>query len=230
MSRLTPPDTSRAQRIGQIARTADRQSSSLANSAVVDEAFIRAFNEQFAGLPILDDQEKIRVVSQLANTIRHERKRQLETVIEIGRAFCRTEDSFTREEWHRLLAATQALFGMSKNTACMYRAVARAVDAGRIPRDLCPPSFSTAYTLTTYTDSQLDLAREQGLVRPDVTRRELVVFKKRLLSKKRSRSGRSSSPLSSLLKKRERLYKELEKLEAKIAEAERQAAASRTVA
>ncbi|MCL1512569.1 hypothetical protein DTI93_09260 [Parasaccharibacter sp. TMW 2.1884] len=230
MSRLTPPDTSRAQRIGQIARTADRQSSSLANSAVVDEAFIRVFNEQFAGLPILDDQEKIRVVSQLANTIRHERKRQLETVIEIGRAFCRTEDSFTREEWHRLLAATQALFGMSKNTACMYRAVARAVDAGRIPRDLCPPSFSTAYTLTTYTDSQLDLAREQGLVRPDVTRRELVVFKKRLLSKKRSRSGRSSSPLSSLLKKRERLYKELEKLEVKIAEAERQAAVSRTMA
>lgn len=227
MSKLmTSPDMSRANKIGNAIKKPDRQSRSLANSAVTDERFVVLFQEKFSGMDTLDDQAKIQAVSTLANVLKHEKKRQLDTVIEIGRAFCQTEDIFSRAEWGHLMSYTQELFGMSKHTACMYRNVARDLDSGRIPKELCPPSFSTAYQLTTYTDTQLTLALEQGIITPEISRREAVAFKQKHLRAKKKNGTKATQKnsrkrLLSLKKERERLYKKLEKIEAQIAEEEK---------
>lgn len=215
MSKFSAPDLSRTQKIGAAAAAPDRQSRSLADSAVTDEKFVTLFNEKFSGMEVLQNQEKIRSVSLLANTIRHEKKKQIDSVIAIGRAFCQTEGVFSREEWGLLMQYTQELFGMTKHTASMYRNVARAIDEGLLPKEICPPSFSTAYVLTTYNDRQLELAKKEGLITPELTRKEAVAFKKKHANRPKSRlkKGGPEWRRKQLIKEQGRLFRRLEAIE-----------------
>lgn len=219
MSKFSAPDLSRTQKIGAAITAPDRQSQSLADSAVADEKFVTVFQEKFSGLDILGDQVKIRSVSLLANTIRHEKKKQIDSVIAIGRAFRQTEGVFSREEWGLLMQYTQELFGMTKHTASMYRNVARAIDEGLFPKELCPPSFSTAYVLTTYNERQLELAKRQGFITPELTRKEALAFKKKHASRPKGRTRRDGPEKRrrQLVREQERLYRRIEAIEAELA-------------
>lgn len=213
MSRFSAPDLSRTQKIGAAAAAPDRQSRSLADSAVTDEKFALAFNEKFSGMEI--SQEKIHSVTILANTIRQEKTKQIDSVIAIGRAFCQTEGVFSRDEWNLLMQYTQELFGMTKHTASMYRNVAKAIDSGLIPKEVCPPSFSTAYVLTTYNPRQLELAKKEGLITPELTRAEAVAFKKRHANRSRGRLRKNSPEKRrrQLVREQERLYRRIEAID-----------------
>jgi hypothetical protein len=156
----------------------DEQALGLRNLEVADERFVRAFEEHFAGTDVLQNREKVRAATILRNSIQRGHEKQLDAIIEMGRALIRAERAFTRKEWDHLLAGGQRLIGLPKNTASMYRAIARDIDAGRLPRALCPESFSTAYVLTTYEDWRLDAAKQRGLLRPTVTRKEIEQFKR----------------------------------------------------
>lgn len=215
MSKFSTPDLSRTQKIGAAAIAPDRQSQSLASSAVTDENFVATFQEKFSGMELLENQEKIRSVSLLANTIRHEKTKQIESAIAIGRAFCQTEGIFSREEWALLMQYTQELFGMTKHTASMYRNVAKAIDGGIIPKEICPPSFSTAYVLTTYNNRQLELAKKEGLITPELTRKEAVAFKKRHADRPKNRLKKNSPEKRrrELIKEQSKLYRRLEAID-----------------
>ncbi len=156
----------------------DEQALGLRNLEVADESFVQAFEEHFAGTDVLQNREKVRAATILRNSIKRGHEKQLDAIIEMGRALIRAERAFTRKEWDHLLAGGQRLIGLPKNTASMYRAIARDIDAGRLPRALCPESFSTAYVLTTYEDWRLDAAKQKGLLRPTVTRKEIEQFKR----------------------------------------------------
>ncbi len=156
----------------------DEQALGLRNLEVADENFVRAFEEHFAGTEVLQNREKVRAATILRNSIKRGHEKQLDAILEMGRSLIRAERAFTRKEWDHLLAGGQRLIGLPKNTASMYRAIARDIDAGRLPRALCPESFSTAYVLTTYEDWRLDAAKERGLLRPTVTRKEIEQFKR----------------------------------------------------
>lgn len=64
--------------------------------------------------------------------------------------------------------------------AYQLRMVAEAVDSGRLPGAKLPPSYATVYQLATLTGEQLRLADQSNLIRPDVTRPEIVRFKRDL--------------------------------------------------
>lgn len=64
--------------------------------------------------------------------------------------------------------------------AYQLRMVAEAVDSGRLPGAKLPPSYATVYQLATLTTEQLRLADQRNLIRPDVTRPEIVRFKRDL--------------------------------------------------
>lgn len=215
MSKFSAPDLSRSQKIGSAATAPDRQSQSLAASAVTDEKFVTIFQEKFSGTEVLNNQEKVRQVSLLANTIRHEKTKQIESAIAIGRAFCQTEGVFSRDEWTVLMKHTQELFGMTKHTASMYKKVAEAIDSGLIQKEICPPSFSTAYVLTTYNPRQLELAKKEGLINPELTRAEAVAFKKKHANRPKSRIKKSNSEKrrKQLIKEQTRLFRRLEAIE-----------------
>jgi hypothetical protein len=156
----------------------DRQADRLRDLEVADDAFVQAFNEHFKGTGVLEDREKIRAATILRNSIRRGAEKQLDAVVEMGRALLRAEQAFTRQEWSLLLEGGSRLIGLPKSTAAMYRAIARDIDGGRLPRTMLPESFSTAYVLTTYEDWRLKAAQVCGILRSTVTRKEVEEFKR----------------------------------------------------
>jgi hypothetical protein len=164
--------------MGALSTLSDQQAAAFVAHEVADEAFVQAFEAHFAGMDVLSNRDKILAATRLRNSIKRGIERQLDAVIEMGRALLDAEGVFTKQEWDHLLEGGQQLLGLPKHTASMYRAIARDIDGGRIPRERCPESFSTVYRLTTFTDSQLKRAREVGLLRPTVTRKEVEEFKR----------------------------------------------------
>jgi len=164
--------------MGALATFSDQQATAFVAHEVADEAFVRAFEAHFEGMDVLNDEDKVQAAVRLRNSIKRGIERQLDAVIEMGRALLDAELAFTRQEWEHLLDGGQQLLGLPKYTASMYRAIARDIDGRRIPRELCPESFSTVYRLTTFSDPQLERARDVGLLRPTVTRKEVDEFKR----------------------------------------------------
>jgi hypothetical protein len=209
--------------IGAISSMSDQQATAFVAHEVADEAFVRAFEAHFAGMDVLHDRAKILAATRLRNSIKRGIERQLDAVIEMGRALLDAEKAFTKAEWDRLLEGGQQLLGLPKHTASMYRAIARDIDAQRIPRELCPESFSTVYRLTTFTDPQIAQAKEVGLLRPSVTRKEVEEFKRLTvrpyLADKREEAGgtsRSASEMAELRAEARQLRKQEGRLQAAI--------------
>src|SRR3712207_9112018 len=82
------------------------------------------------------------------------------------------------------------LFRSSDATATQLRQIARAVDGGRIPAEACPGSYGTAYQITLLTEPQLRVAQKRGLIRPDVTRREIMQLRREVPPDGRSEERR----------------------------------------
>lgn len=97
--------------------------------------------------------------------------------------------------------------------AYQLRMVAEAVDSGRLPGAKLPPSYATVYQLATLTTEQLRLADQRNLIRPDVTRPEIVRFKRDL------RQTSTPAPVdrrTALLEERDRLRARLAVVEAEL--------------
>ncbi len=97
--------------------------------------------------------------------------------------------------------------------AYQLRMVAEAVDSGRLPGAKLPPSYATVYQLATLTTEQLRLADQSNLIRPDVTRPEIVRFKRDLRNKAIDHVGRRET----LEAERDRLRERLAVIEAELA-------------
>ena len=67
-----------------------------------------------------------------------------------------------------------------KSVESKLRRIAESVIENRFQEDELPQSYNTAYELVLLSDSELQHAREIGLVRPDVQRAEIQKFKERL--------------------------------------------------
>lgn len=97
--------------------------------------------------------------------------------------------------------------------AYQLRMVAEAVDSGRLPGAKLPPSYATVYQLATLTTEQLRLADQRNLIRPDVTRPEIVRFKRDLRNTAIDHVGRRES----LMAERDRLRDRLAAIDAALA-------------
>jgi hypothetical protein len=58
--------------------------------------------------------------------------------------------------------------------------------ARRLPSDFAPQDYSTCYLIASLKDEELAMARERNLVRPDITRADLLAFKRSLKSQSHS--------------------------------------------
>jgi hypothetical protein len=143
-----------------------------------DPATLQAIREVFAGTNLPDDQEKVRLILRARSEIQKEWGDARDSFLAIGRALISLEAELTKAEFARLRHSTERLFPFSDATATQLRQIARAVDGGRIPAAACPGSYGTAYQITLLTEPQLRVARERGLIRPDVTRREIMQLRR----------------------------------------------------
>nr|WP_294528831.1 hypothetical protein [uncultured Rhodopila sp.] len=143
-----------------------------------DAAVLVAIREVFAGTGLPDDQEKVRCIVRARNEIQKEWGDARDSFLAIGRALIALENELTKAESIRLRQGSERLFPFSDATATQFRQIARAVDGGRIPAEACPGSYGTAYQITLLSEPQLEVARERGLIRPDVTRREIIQLRR----------------------------------------------------
>jgi exonuclease VII small subunit len=168
----------------------------------------------------MQDQAKVSRILQVRAEIQKEWSDARDSFLAIGRALLSLEDSLTRTEWQRLRQSSEKLFPFSEATATQLRQIARAVDSGRLPREQCPGSYGTAYQITLLSDAQLQAAQQRGLIRPDVTRREIMELRQetRLLADTAVPKGRIDR--TALREERRRLLERRDALKASLAQVE----------
>lgn len=98
------------------------------------------------------------------------------------------------------------------HVAYQLRAVAEAIDGGRFSEVELPPNYSVVYQVMTLTESELQVARERGIIRPELTRREIAEFKRniRVTSNRRTALERRRKQI---LEQQVRLAEELQRIE-----------------
>jgi prefoldin subunit 5 len=203
---------------------ADPRAAELRSLGAEDRVALEAIREVFAGTDLPDDQEKVRRILRTRSEIQKEWADVRDSFLAIGRALISLENELTKAEFARLRHGTERLFPFSDATATQLRQITRAVDGGRIPADACPGSYGTAYQITLLTESQLRVAWERGLIRPNVTRREIMQLRREVPvdgakpPPGRIDRARLREELDRLSERRIRLAEELAMVEQRIAQ------------
>ena len=94
--------------------------------------------------------------------------------IRIGRYLNQARKQFGHGEYMKM-CAERLPFGYQ--VAHQLRSIAEAVDEKRLDKEELPVTYSGAYQLVTLRDEVLKVARARKVVRPDVTRSEILAFK-----------------------------------------------------
>ena len=155
----------------------DLRSQELEHQILVEPAIFAALREVFEGTDVIEDAEKVRKILAVRAEVHRNWSDARDSFISIGRALLSLESTLSKTEFQRLRSGNEKIFPFSDATATQFRQIARAVDSGRIPYEACPGSYGTAYQITLLDDHQLFVARNRGLLRPDVTRREISLLR-----------------------------------------------------
>jgi hypothetical protein len=156
----------------------DLRADELRTVAVEEATALQAIREVFSGTGLIEDQDKVRRILRVRSEIYKEWSDARDSFLAIGRALVALEYDLSKAEFARLRQGTERLFPFSEATASQLRQIARAVDGGRIPAEACPGSYGTAYQITLLTETQLRAAQARGLIRPNVTRREIIQLRR----------------------------------------------------
>jgi hypothetical protein len=100
-----------------------------------------------------------------------------------------------------------------RNIAFQLREVAEAIDCGRVSEREVPPNYSIVYQLATLSDAELRAARERGVVRPDVTRREVEAFKRMIRTPQQEHKDALRARRRKLLAERDRILADIRRIE-----------------
>ena len=150
--------------------------------------------------------------------------RFFEFSVTIGRSVNRLRSVLARSEFTQVISGSPRLFGLSRTIVVQLMAVADAVDQEMIPPALAPRSYSVYYQIATLPAADRELALEQRILRPEVTRSEIIAFKRRNATKlpggpdpSRGMSERErKSRRAELLRERDRLLRSLRACEAEL--------------
>lgn len=139
-----------------------------------------------------------------------------QSFLAIGRYLVQAKRKLAHGEFQKLVEASLP-FG--RQTAYELRMVAEAVDGGRIPEPKLPQAASVAYQLATLKPEDLAAADQDGLLRPDLRRPEIVAWKRERLRRTAGDNheavARRRARLAELIRHHE---KELEKARLELAE------------
>jgi len=144
----------------------------------VDEGVYETLNEVFAGTGLMADQRKVKLLLKLRTDVAVAWNQTRDAFIEIGRALNDVDRELDPVERDRFKAGFRQLFPFSETVASQFRAIARAVDDGHLPREAVPGSYGAAYQMALLTPGQREVARARGLIRPNVSRDTLIEFRR----------------------------------------------------
>jgi hypothetical protein len=201
----------------------DKREADIQALTVVDEGVFETLREVFDGTELMGDQRKVKLLLKLRTDVSSAWKQTRDAFIEIGRALNDVDRELNAEERDRFKDGFRKLFPFSETVASQFRAIARAVDDGALPRDQVPGSYGTAYQMALLSREQLSIATARGLIRPDVTRDALIEFRRQIDSvQPRQTRGLDSAKMRSELSRLERAERKqaaaLDALRARIGE------------
>ncbi|MDO9713710.1 hypothetical protein [Paracraurococcus lichenis] len=191
-----------------------------AGDVVVDADLERALQ----GSPALRDPGRVSFIKKLIRNAHARWHEAARTYLEIGSELLAASEHLGRD-YDRVVEGR--LLPFSKSIETQLRAVARAVQENRLPADRLP-GYSVAYKLSLLPDPLLQQAKEDGLVRPSVTRREVEEYRARAVRTHEQASGKSLDTLTltrrrdDLLRRRGRLQGEIDTISAHLADIEAQ--------
>ncbi|MFC7556823.1 hypothetical protein ACFQU7_38345 [Pseudoroseomonas wenyumeiae] len=201
----------------------DPRATTMRRLGEVEEEALATIREVFTGTSLMEDRAKVSRILQVRAEVQKEWTDARDSFLAIGRALLSLEESLTRAEWQRLRQSSARLFPFSEATATQLRQIARAVDSGRLPREQCPGSYGTAYQITLLSDAQLQTAKQRGLIRADVTRREIMVLRRetrpladKVLPKGRINRAALRDERRRLMERRNALKTDLAKIETRL--------------
>lgn len=138
-----------------------------------------------------------------------------QSFLAIGRYLVQAKRKLAHGEFQTMIEASLP-FG--RQTAYELRMIAEAVDGGRIPEPKLPQAASVAYQLATLKPNDLAAAEQDGLVRSDLRRPEIIAWKRERL---RQSAGANHE---ALVRRRARLAEIIRRHEEELEKARRELA------
>jgi len=133
--------------------------------------------------------------------------------LEIGRLLIRAKEALPHGEY---VAAVEAELPFSARTAYQLREAARWAMGGVVPVERLPGSYSTIYLLSTLEPPLLQQAKQDGLIRPELKRAELIEWRRRRAGGQDPRAEMQAR-LERLRRERARIEEEMRQLETELA-------------
>jgi hypothetical protein len=138
----------------------------------------------------------------------------------IGEAWTEAEENFTAIGRYlnqaksvlshgEFMGMVEADLPFRYSTANRLMKVATALDAGALPADRLPPSYATVYELLTLSEDERRQAIEEGVVRPNMQRKDVAEFRKRLRQPAEDKQTKLQAERAKLMKRLEEIDKEL---------------------
>jgi hypothetical protein len=141
--------------------------------------------------------------------------------IAIGRHLLQAKRVLPHGEWE-IMVERDLPFGRS--IAYRIRQIAESIDTGRLSADQLPSDYSICYQLTTLRDDELRQAVKLSIIRPNVSRAEIIAFKRQIRTPAIIAPPQPEAPpeitdeLARLEARRAELARELAAIDARIAE------------
>jgi hypothetical protein len=188
-----------------------------------DPAVLNTLEAIFEGTGVMADEHKAQMLVQVRHEVHAEWRKAKQSFLAIGKSLLAIEQSLTADEFRRLSKGTERIFPFSETIATQLRQVARAVMSGRLNETEMPGSYSVAYQIAVMDGPTIEIARSRNLVRPDVTRTEVIAFRREInappaTQPQRLDIGTVRREKARLTKLRAELAERLTQIDARIAE------------
>ncbi len=137
--------------------------------------------------------------------------------LSIGRYLNQAKNTLAHGEFNAMIESD---LPFTPATAYQMRAVAEAVEAGRVQVEELPGSYSIAYQITTLSNDEIVEARQRGLLNAAVKRADIISFKKAARVPRQSSKSQFSAEeaqVAALLQERDRLVQRLRQIDAELA-------------
>jgi hypothetical protein len=188
-----------------------------------DPTVLNALEAIFEGTGVMADEHKAQMLVQVRHEVHAEWRKAKQSFLAIGKSLLAVEQALTTDEFRRLSKGTERIFPFSETIATQLRQVARAVMSGRLNETEMPGSYSVAYQIAVMDGPTIEIARSRNLVRPDVTRTEVIAFRREINAPvanqpQRLDIGTVRREKARLTKLRAELAERLAQIDARIAE------------
>jgi SepF-like predicted cell division protein (DUF552 family) len=188
-----------------------------------DPAVLNALEAIFQGTGVMADEQKAQMLVQVRHEVHAEWRKAKQSFLAIGKSLLAVEQALAPDEFRRLSKGTERIFPFSETIATQLRQVARAVISGRLNETEMPGSYSVAYQIAVMDGPTIEIARSRNLVRPDVTRTEVIAFRREISAPPASQPQRLDISAvrrekARLTKLRDELAERLAQIDARIAE------------